>query len=414
MMTTSTKRHRVPKIVASHDEELERDEEEDRRNRFGHLLKPIRDLAENFNIDLANELEDYLDDLESITISFSDEEGIKKLNFAEAALLIRGSSLIYSKKVDYLYDLVFKVLDSVTAQRDKRIRVDLHDDNEVLLDEQGNVVQDYHSTNADFVDDFLTLDDIQESENISLVNGGSNGSQGWVKEDQSGSNVQHAEWDVDARRNDALNFAVPLAFLQSANIQRNGLNHFKLSSSHVHPSGALLLNPSSNMQYHHLSDNTTSMCLSTGLLGSQKNTTNDSIMMNRQSTDGANSPGHHDEYRFGGDIDDFGNDDFGNDNFDSGFDGADDSHGASVSQRLFLQPDDGRNDSRTSDPSKSTTIHAPPVDVWLMHDPHEQISRGKRPFRIGELICDLFIFSIHISNKLFNKSLFISMFSFNR
>ena len=125
------KRSRVPPIVAAHDNEVEQEEEEDRKNRFNHLLKPIRDLAENFNINLACELEEYLDELETITISFNDEEGIKQLNFAEAALLIRGSSLIYSKKVDYLYDLVFKVLDNVTAQKDKRIRVDLHnDDNE--------------------------------------------------------------------------------------------------------------------------------------------------------------------------------------------------------------------------------------------------------------------------------------------
>jgi len=32
------------------------------------------------------------------------------MNFAEAALLIQGSVCIYSKKVDYLYSLVFEVL----------------------------------------------------------------------------------------------------------------------------------------------------------------------------------------------------------------------------------------------------------------------------------------------------------------
>jgi len=32
------------------------------------------------------------------------------MNFMEAALLIQGSACIYSKKVEYLYSLVFQVL----------------------------------------------------------------------------------------------------------------------------------------------------------------------------------------------------------------------------------------------------------------------------------------------------------------
>lgn len=46
-----------------------------------------RDLAENWNIDVARELEDYLEELESLTISIPD--GNRNLNFAEAALLIQ-------------------------------------------------------------------------------------------------------------------------------------------------------------------------------------------------------------------------------------------------------------------------------------------------------------------------------------
>lgn len=40
-----------------------------------------RDLAENWNIDIANELEEYLGELEKITFTF--DEGGKTLNFAE-------------------------------------------------------------------------------------------------------------------------------------------------------------------------------------------------------------------------------------------------------------------------------------------------------------------------------------------
>jgi condensin-2 complex subunit H2 len=58
----------------------------------------LSDLAKNWNIDIAHELEDYLAELSAIEISF--DGGHTNLNFAEAALLIQGSACIYSKKVE--------------------------------------------------------------------------------------------------------------------------------------------------------------------------------------------------------------------------------------------------------------------------------------------------------------------------
>ena len=84
-------------------------------SRYAHLLQPIRDVAENFNIDLAHELEDYLSELESITISF--DGGQTRLNFAEAALLIQGSAVVYAKKVEYLYSLLYQTLDVLIERR---------------------------------------------------------------------------------------------------------------------------------------------------------------------------------------------------------------------------------------------------------------------------------------------------------
>ena len=49
--------------------------------RFSHLLQPIRDLAENWNVDLASELEDYMEELDKISFSF--EEKGSNFNFAE-------------------------------------------------------------------------------------------------------------------------------------------------------------------------------------------------------------------------------------------------------------------------------------------------------------------------------------------
>ena len=48
---------------------------------------PFSDLADNWNIDVAAELEEYLEDLESVMISF--DGGKSNLNFAEAALMIQ-------------------------------------------------------------------------------------------------------------------------------------------------------------------------------------------------------------------------------------------------------------------------------------------------------------------------------------
>lgn len=51
---------------------------------------PRSDLAQNWNIDVARDLEEYLDELESISISF--DGGKTNVNFAEAALLIQVRS----------------------------------------------------------------------------------------------------------------------------------------------------------------------------------------------------------------------------------------------------------------------------------------------------------------------------------
>ena len=74
-----------------------------------------RDLAGNWNIDIASELEEYVDDLQGISIDFVDGE--TNLNFAEAALLIQGSACIYSKKVEFLHALVFKTLELLATRK---------------------------------------------------------------------------------------------------------------------------------------------------------------------------------------------------------------------------------------------------------------------------------------------------------
>lgn len=60
-------------------------------------------------------------DLEQISISF--DGGHTSLNFAQAALLIQGSACIYSRKVEYLYALIYQTLDMITTQAAKKGKV---------------------------------------------------------------------------------------------------------------------------------------------------------------------------------------------------------------------------------------------------------------------------------------------------
>jgi condensin-2 complex subunit H2 len=83
--------------------------------RFGHLLQPIRDLSQNWDIDIAAELESYLSELEQLVVTF--DCGATTMNFAEAALLIQGSACIYSRKVEYLYSLVYQALELMASKR---------------------------------------------------------------------------------------------------------------------------------------------------------------------------------------------------------------------------------------------------------------------------------------------------------
>ncbi|KAJ3426801.1 condensin-2 complex subunit h2 [Anaeramoeba flamelloides] len=128
--------------------------QQEREKKFMHLLKPIRGLAQNWNIDIANELEDYLVDLEEISISF--DGGSTNLNFVEAALLIQSSACIYSKKVEYLYNLIYQTLDLLSERKKRQKKKKSQDD-----DENGE--------NEDETENFLTLDDtLKIDKNIDL------------------------------------------------------------------------------------------------------------------------------------------------------------------------------------------------------------------------------------------------------
>ena len=63
-------------------------------------------------------MEEYLEELESVSIHVEGDNGTEQdLNFAEAALLIQGSTAVYSRKVEYLHSLVLRALELVADQK---------------------------------------------------------------------------------------------------------------------------------------------------------------------------------------------------------------------------------------------------------------------------------------------------------
>ena len=82
---------------------------------YHNLIQPIQDLAQNWDINIADALTEYLDELDDVKIKFGSKT--KALNFAEAALMIQGSTAVYSRKVEYLHRLVFQTLEHFANQR---------------------------------------------------------------------------------------------------------------------------------------------------------------------------------------------------------------------------------------------------------------------------------------------------------
>uniref|UniRef100_A0A7S4AVB0 Condensin-2 complex subunit H2 C-terminal domain-containing protein n=2 Tax=Pseudo-nitzschia australis TaxID=44445 RepID=A0A7S4AVB0_9STRA len=87
-------------------------------------LQPLRDLARNWDVDVASCLEEYLQELAGIhpqqLQKIAERASTKNPNaaidtevpnFAHAALILQNSSNVYSRKVEYLYSLVYKALD---------------------------------------------------------------------------------------------------------------------------------------------------------------------------------------------------------------------------------------------------------------------------------------------------------------
>ncbi|XP_074840334.1 condensin-2 complex subunit H2 [Carettochelys insculpta] len=130
---------------------------EDVESRFLHLLQPIRDLTKNWEVDVAAQLGEYLEELDQICISF--DGGKTTMNFIEAALLIQGSACIYSKKVEYLYSLVYQALDFISNKKRDRQPTSVGED---------GTDADVSTEPRREEEEFLSLDDIKDTTGVSV------------------------------------------------------------------------------------------------------------------------------------------------------------------------------------------------------------------------------------------------------
>uniref|UniRef100_A0A915PNM2 Condensin-2 complex subunit H2 n=1 Tax=Setaria digitata TaxID=48799 RepID=A0A915PNM2_9BILA len=84
-------------------------EENELCTKYSFLLQPVRDLQKNWDIDISHLLEEFVEKLRELNDEAKSEDGkIKreeKFNFAEAAILIQGSTMVYGKKVEYVHEL---------------------------------------------------------------------------------------------------------------------------------------------------------------------------------------------------------------------------------------------------------------------------------------------------------------------
>ncbi|XP_070803461.1 condensin-2 complex subunit H2 [Pituophis catenifer annectens] len=131
---------------------------EDAESRFLHFLQPIRDLTKNWEVDVATQLGEYLEELDQICISF--DGGKTTMNFIEAALLIQGSACIYSKKVEYLYSLVYQALDFISSKKREKQPTSVGADGA-----DGDVSA---GPGAEEEEEFLSLDDIQQASRANM------------------------------------------------------------------------------------------------------------------------------------------------------------------------------------------------------------------------------------------------------
>ncbi|GAB1608290.1 condensin-2 complex subunit H2-like isoform X1 [Argonauta hians] len=310
--------------------------------RFNFMLQPIRDLAKNWDVDIASHLEDYLEELENVAITF---DGGRMMNFAEAALLIQGSTCVYSRKVEYLYALVYEVLDLLVNKKRNKQNNDKNnaDDDDADITFQEEDLQ------------LLPLDDI-EACNVTMKE----------KDDKEIGTVPRRPMSM-----------VPLAeeekgsdplFSKTGELLGNR-NDFRLNTSQVNFESCLLLEASAN----YLSG----IPMST----SKETTTASSNMPTTTGNTETNTDTNDKDTDFNSNDDCPGFNDFHDDDDDDVCPPAENS--PMISKDQTVQRISERLQEKAAK-IKEKLAKKKAADPWLCQDPYEPKSTTEKPFKKGK------------------------------
>ncbi|CAI4225893.1 unnamed protein product [Auanema sp. JU1783] len=89
---------------------------EEQENKYAYLLKPIKDLEQNFDVDIITVLDGYAQELQALVNQQQFEvENAHRFNFAEAAMLIQGTVSVFGKKVDLVFNEAFNFMESLKS-----------------------------------------------------------------------------------------------------------------------------------------------------------------------------------------------------------------------------------------------------------------------------------------------------------
>ena len=205
----------------------------DLESRFHSLIQPIRDLASNWDVDIAESLENYLGELERLRVNIDGNSGGSpdSLNFAEAALLIQGSTAIYSKKVEYLHQLVLQALEVMSNKSGSNSSSSKERDttsSKLKSGSQVNSIIDDERLLFGSDPTFLLLDDVlEEGSNIQVAIDPKS-----AKDKRRSSGRHSASGDLSS---------ASMVLMHSILQEDHGGSCLKMSTCHLDASGALLI-----------------------------------------------------------------------------------------------------------------------------------------------------------------------------
>ena len=384
-------------------------------SRYSHLVDPIRDLASSWQIDLTNELEEYLAQLETIRIFAEQQQtqsqtqngltpdvGQKTINFAEAALLIQGSACIYSKKVEYLYSLLYQKLDSLIDKRKSKQQSS-------SINAAGEDIDALITASNDGV--LLDLDD-------NIVEGEIGSMELPVEDDHVDLGDEHLSHQ-HARRGDTIIMRAPLSLLSDniydsvsagmaskesstgAALQQSLSQQFKISGCVMHSTGALLVESSEVAQLKHNDQLELDTSIS-GVNGSMNGPSAEpfgsprGIMLESMAQEKRDAgimalsfDEHQDDFVGGGGNDFHDDEENDLDHPRISFGGASPIGAAPPSIKKSVRfaseldddDDDGGHDDGVSHRSRSLPSDD---DLWAQLDPHDDSSLIPRPYRKGQ------------------------------